>query len=75
MTVLLWQLIVEQSADAACFNETDAITALSLPKWSEGLIKAFSLVKKKRTSCPAASLLCVGGRRAEGRINEEGGGI
>lgn len=66
--------MAEQSADAASFNEADGIISLSLPKWSEGLIKAFSLVKK-RTSCPAASLLCVGGRRAEGRINEEGGGI
>lgn len=47
VAVLLWQLIVEQSADAACFSEADAITSLSLPKWSEGLIKAFSLVKKR----------------------------
>lgn len=67
--------MLEQSADEVSFNEADGITSLSLPKWSEGLIKAFSLVKKKRTSCPAASLLCVGGKRAEGIINEEGGGI
>lgn len=39
--------MAEQSADAASFNEADGITSLSLPKWSEGLIKAFSLVKKK----------------------------
>lgn len=48
--------MVEQSADAGSFNEADGITALSLPQWLEGLIKAFSLVKKV-TSCPAESPL------------------
>ncbi len=66
--------MVEQSADAASFNETDGITSLSLPKWSEGLIKAFSLVKKDFLPC-RSSLVCVGGRRAEGRINERREGV
>lgn len=68
--VLTWQLMLEQSADAVSFNEADGITSLSHPKWSESLIKAFSLVKK-RTSCPAASPLCVG----EGRVNERREGV
>lgn len=44
--------MVEQSADAASFNEADGITSLSLPKWSEGLIKAFSLIQKKALPAP-----------------------
>lgn len=43
--------MAEQSADAVSFNEVDGITSLSFPKWSESLIKAFSLVKKDFLPC------------------------
>lgn len=72
MAVVPWQLMAEQSADAVSINEAGAVTSLSLPEWSESLIKAFSSAKR-RTSCHR--LLCVGGRRATARIDETGGGI
>lgn len=72
MAVVPWQLMAERSADAVSINEAGGITSLSRPERSESLIKAFSPAKR-RTSCP--HLVCVGGRRASERIDEQGGGI
>lgn len=51
--------MAEQSAIAASINEAGGITSLSLPEWSESLIKAFSPAKRRTPP----RLLCVGGRR------------
>lgn len=69
--------MAEQSANAASINEAGGITSLSLPEWSESLIKAFSPAKR-RTSCPPPrppSLVCRRKKDVGGRTDEKGGGI
>ena len=51
--------MVEQKVTDASFNETDGFMSFCLPKWSEGFIKEFKLVKKNKKQVYQLLVFCL----------------